>query len=64
MNHTNFDKYYDEYDYIINTKMTLEQKKELLLQLIIKLDEEPNKIFRKKIIIQIQRMLYILDNII
>jgi len=56
--------YNEEYDYIINTKMKLLHKKELLLQLILKLDKESDRIYRKRFIVKIQRLLYILDNII
>lgn len=56
--------YITEYYNIIDKPMKLYIKKELLLQLIIKLDKEINKIFRKKMIITIQKTLHILDNIV
>ena len=56
--------YNEKYEKIINTKMTLHQKKEMLLQLILKLDEETDRSYRKNFILKIQRLLYILDNIL
>ena len=44
--------------------MKLIEKKELLLQLILKLDEHDDKIFRKHLIVKIQNILDILDKII
>lgn len=56
--------YIEEYRSIIDKSMNLNVKKELLLRLIIKLDGEENKEFRKNMIVKIQKTLNILDNII
>lgn len=56
--------YIEEYRSIIDKPMSLDVKKELLLRLIIKLDSEENKEFRKNMIVKIQKTLNILDNII
>ena len=53
--------YLQEFDYIINTSMKLNVKKELLTQLLLKLDNEPNTVFRKKFIQKIQKVLHVLD---
>lgn len=65
----NFNSLIKEYHSIIDTKMKLEVKKELLTRLIIKLDcltfdENSNfKASRKDFITKIQYILHILDNI-
>ena len=54
-----------KYLYIIHTPMTLNTKKELLLQLILQLDDTKDvKELRKNYIIQIQNTLTILDNVL
>lgn len=62
------DDYIKKYKYIITTPMTMTMtiiyKKELLERLILQLDEFNDKIFRKKLIVKIQSVLYILDKII
>lgn len=55
--------YIEDFTYIINTPMKLIEKKELLLQLILKLDAHDDKIFRKHLIVKIQNILDILDKI-
>ena len=58
------DYYTQRFKFIITTELTVEQKKEFLEQLILKLDEYDDRVFRKKFIIKIQNVLDILDKII
>ena len=58
-------EYISEYNSIINTFTKINIKKELLLNLILKIDEETNpniKKFRKEFIVIIQNVLNILDH--
>lgn len=57
------DYFTERFNYIITTELTVLQKKELLEQLILKLDEHSNREYRKKFIIKIQGVLDILDKI-